>query len=417
MTRRVVITGMGTVNSLASELKQFWNGLCAGKSGVSPIEQFDASAFKVRFAGEIKNWDPEPWFSLMRIDARCARRLDRFAQFALAAAIDAVRDSGLDFSHEDPFRCGTVIGSGIGGLNEFEEQHSRYLKDGPGKISPFVIPKMIANGAAGNISIQFGLAGPNTAVSTACASAAHAVSDALRAIQHDHADVMVTGGSEASITPMGLGGFCAARALSTRNEDPPTASRPFDKDRDGFILSEGAGILVLEELERARRRGANIYAEVLGAGSTADAYHITAPHPEGAGAARAMQNALKDARLNLDDIDYINAHGTSTELGDAAETGAIKRVFGQYARRLAISSTKSMVGHLLGASGGVELIACAMTLRTGVIHPTINLDTPDPACDLDYVPKVARETRVRRALSNSFGFGGHNCCLVVGAIG
>jgi 3-oxoacyl-[acyl-carrier-protein] synthase II len=414
MTRRAVITGMGTINSLASELKQFWHGLCAGKSGISNIEQFDASAFKVRFGGEVKNWNPEPWFVQVHMDGKSARRLDRFAQFALAAAIDAVKDSGVEFSKEDPFRCGTIIGSGIGGLNEFEEQHSRYLNDGPGKISPFVIPKMIANAAAGNISIQFGLAGPNTAISTACASAAHAIGDALRVIQHDQADVMVTGGSEAGITPMGLGGFCAARALSTRNDNPQAASRPFDKDRDGFILSEGAGILVLEELEHARRRGATIYAEVLGIGSTADAYHITAPHPEGAGAARAMQNALKDARLNLDDIDYINAHGTSTELGDAAETGAIKRVFGPHARRLAISSTKSMVGHLLGASGGVELIACAMSLRTGVIHPTINLDTPDPACDLDYVPKVARETRVRRVLSNSFGFGGHNCCLAVG---
>jgi 3-oxoacyl-[acyl-carrier-protein] synthase II len=410
MTRRAVITGLGTVNSLASDLKLFWNGLCAGKSGVSTIEQFDTAAFKVHFGGEVKNWSPEP-----KIDARSARRLDRFAQFALAAALDAVKDSGLDFAKEDTFRCGTIIGSGIGGLNEFEEQHSRYLKDGPGKISPFVIPKMIANAAAGNISIQFGLAGPNTAISTACASAAHALGDALRAIQYDQADIMVTGGSEAGITPMGLGGFCAARALSTRNDDPQAASRPFDKDRDGFILSEGAGILVLEDLEHARRRGAHIYAELLGVGSTADAHHITAPHPEGTGAARAMQNCLKDARLNPEDIEYINAHGTSTELGDAAETGAIKKVFGAHARRLAISSTKSMIGHLLGASGGVEAIATVMTIKTGVIHPTINLDTPDPACDLDYVPKVARETRVRRALSNSFGFGGHNCCVAIGA--
>jgi 3-oxoacyl-[acyl-carrier-protein] synthase II len=410
MTRRVVITGMGTVNSLASELKQFWNGLCSGKNGVSNIEQFDTSAFKVHFGGEVKNWNPEP-----KIEARAARRLDRFAQFALAAAIDAVADSGLNFSKEDPFRCGTIIGSGIGGLNEFEEQHRRYLKDGPGKISPFVIPKMIANAAAGNISIHFGLAGPNTAISTACASAAHAIGDALRAIQHGEADIMVTGGSEAGITPMGLGGFCAARALSTRNDNPQAASRPFDKDRDGFILSEGAGVLVIEELEHARRRGANIYAEVLGVGSTADAHHITAPHPDGVGAARAMLNCLRDARLNPEDVEYINAHGTSTELGDAAETGAIKKVFGEHARRLAISSTKSMIGHLLGASGGVEAIATAMTLRSSVIHPTINLDTPDLACDLDYVPKVARETRVRRALSNSFGFGGHNCCVAFGA--
>jgi 3-oxoacyl-[acyl-carrier-protein] synthase II len=411
MTRRVVITGMGAVTSLAMELKQFWHGLCAGKSGISNIEQFDTSAFKVHFGGEVKNWNPEP-----KIPTKEARRLDRFAQFALVAAMDAVADCGVDFGKLDLFRCGTIIGSGIGGLNEFEDQHSRYLEGGPHKISPFVIPKMIANAAAGNISIHFGLAGPNTAISTACASAAHAIGDALRAIQHDQADIMVTGGSEAGITPMGLGGFCAARALSQRNDNPQAASRPFDKDRDGFILSEGAGILVLEELDHARRRGAHVYAELLGVGSTADAYHITAPHPEGAGAARAMQNALRDARLNLDDIDYVNAHGTSTDLGDVAETGAIKKVFGAHARKLAISSTKSMIGHLLGASGGVELIACAMSIKTGVIHPTINYQTPDPACDLDYVPNRARETRVRRAISNSFGFGGHNCCLVVGAV-
>jgi 3-oxoacyl-[acyl-carrier-protein] synthase II len=414
MTRRVVITGLGTVNSLASELKQFWHGLCAGRSGISTIEQFDTTAFKVHFGGEVKHWNPE-----QRIEAKAARRLDRFAQFALVAAMDAVKDSGLTEILQngiDPFRCGTIVGSGIGGLNEFEEQHGRYLKDGPRKISPFVIPKMIANAAAGNISIHFGLAGPNTAISTACASAAHAIGDALRAIQHDQADIMVTGGSEAALTPMGLGGFCSAQALSTRNDNPQAASRPFDKDRDGFILSEGAGILVLEELEHARRRGAPIYGEVLGVGSTADAHHITAPHPDGTGAARAMQNCLRDARLNVNDIDYINAHGTSTELGDKAETGAIKKVFGAHARRLAISSTKSMLGHLLGASGGVEAIATAMTLKTGVIHPTINLDTPDPDCDLDYVPKVARETRVRRALSNSFGFGGHNCCVAIGTV-
>jgi 3-oxoacyl-[acyl-carrier-protein] synthase II len=409
--RRVVITGMGTVNSLASDLKQFWHGLCAGKSGVSMIEQFDTSAFKVKFGGEVKNFSADA-----KIDAKTARRLDRFAQFALVAAIDAVADSGIDFADEDEFRCGTIIGSGIGGLNEFEEQHSRYLKDGPGKISPFVIPKMIANAAAGNISIHFGLAGPNTAISTACASAAHAIGDALRAIQWDHADVMVTGGSEAGITPMGLGGFIAARALSTRNDNPQAASRPFDKDRDGFILSEGAGILVLEELEHARKRGARMHCEVLGVGSTADAHHITAPHPEGVGAARAMQFALRDAAINADEIDYINAHGTSTELGDAAETGAVKRVFGPHARRLAISSTKSMIGHLLGASGGVELIATALSIRHSVVHPTINYQTPDPVCDLDYVPNHAREMRVRRALSNSFGFGGHNCSLVVGAV-
>ncbi len=411
MTRRVVITGMGTINSLSSDLGGYWHGLLAGRSGVGLIEQFDTSAFKVHIGGEVKDFKPEEY-----LDSKAARRLDRFAQFAMAASIKAVKDSGIDFAKGDPYRAGTIIGSGIGGLNEFEDQHSRYLKDGPGRISPFVIPKMIANAAAGNVSIHFGLCGPNTAISTACASAAHALGDALRAIQHDQADVMLAGGSEAAITPMGLGGFISARALSHRNDNPPAASRPFDRDRDGFILSEGAGTVVLEELEHARKRGAKVYAELLGVGSTADAYHITAPPEDGRGAAKAMEYALRDARVNREEIDYVNAHGTSTELGDAAETRAIKHVFGEHARRLAISSTKSMIGHLLGASGGVELIATALTIKHGVIHPTINLDNPDPACDLDYVPKTARERRVRRAISNSFGFGGHNCCLVVGAL-
>jgi 3-oxoacyl-[acyl-carrier-protein] synthase II len=332
------------------------------------------------------------------------------------AAIQAVKDSGLDFSKEDPYRCGTIIGSGIGGLNEWEEQHARFLEGGPSKVSPFVIPKMIANAAPGNVSIHFGLCGPNTAVSTACASAAHALGDALRAIQMEYADVMVSGGSEAAITFMGLGGFISARALSLRNEEPQAASRPFDKERDGFVLAEGAGILVLEELEHARKRGAPIYAELLGCGSTADAHHITAPHPCGAGAARSMREALRDARLSPQDVQYINAHGTSTPLGDEAETKAIKDVFGEHARRLAVNSTKSMIGHTLGASGGIELIATVLSLKYGVLHPTINYRTPDPACDLDYVPNTAREARVGRALSNSFGFGGHNCSLVVGAV-
>jgi 3-oxoacyl-[acyl-carrier-protein] synthase II len=411
MTRRVVITGFGTVNSLSSDVKGFWQALCAGRSGIGAIEQFDTTAFKVKFGGEVRNFDPQA-----RLDARTARRLDRFAQFALIAAIDAVKDSGIDFSKEDPYRCGIILGSGIGGLNEFEEQHSRYVKSGPGKISPFVIPKMIANAATGNISIHFGLCGPNAAVATACASAANAISDAVRAIQGGYADVMVTGGSEAAMTPMGLGGFISARALSERNDRPEAASRPFDRDRDGFVLSEGAGVAVIEEYERARKRGAPMYVELLGSGSSADAYNITAPHPEGKGAARAMQLALQDARLNPEDVQYVNAHGTSTPLGDEAETKAIKQVFGNHARKLAISSTKSMIGHLLGASGGVEMIATAMSIRTSVVHPTINYQTPDPGCDLDYVPNHAREMRVRRAISNSFGFGGHNCCVVLGSI-
>jgi 3-oxoacyl-[acyl-carrier-protein] synthase II len=409
--RRVVLTGLGTVNPIGNDVRTYWRHLLAGKSGVGPITLLDTSAFKVHFGGEVKDFRPEAV-----VNAKDVRRMDRFAQFALVAAVEAVKDSGLDFAREDPFRCGVILGSGIGGLGEFEDGYKTYLERGPAKVSPFVIPKMIANAASGNVSIHFGLMGPNTAVATACASAAHAVGDALRAIQHDQADVMVSGGSEAAIAPMGLAGFVSARALSLRNDDPQGASRPFDKDRDGFVLSEGAGIVVMEELEHARRRGAPVYAEVLGVGSTADAHHITAPHPEGAGASRAMQNALRDARLNPADVQYVNAHGTSTELGDAAETAAVKNVFGEYARKLAISSTKSMLGHLLGASGGVELIACALSIRHQVLHPTINYRTPDPACDLDYVPNTARETRVVNALSNSFGFGGHNCSLVVGAV-
>jgi 3-oxoacyl-[acyl-carrier-protein] synthase II len=411
MTRRAVITGMGTVNPLAADVPAYWKGLLAGKSGVSRIELFDTSAFKVHIGGEVKNFRPESV-----IDAKTVRRLDRFAQFALFAAAEAVKDCGLDFSKENPYRAGVLLGSGIGGLTEFEEGHSRYKDQGPSRVSPFVIPKMIANAASGNLSIEWGLMGPNSTISTACASANQAIGEALRAIRYGDADVMVTGGSEAAITHMGLGGFSQARALSTRNDDPAAASRPFEKDRDGFVLAEGAGILVVEELEHARRRGARIYAELLGVGNTADAHHITAPHPEGSGAAEAMRLALKDARLKPEDVQYVNAHGTSTPLGDEAETKALKAVFGAHARKLAVSSTKSMVGHLLGASGGVEMIACILSIQHGVIHPTINYQTPDPACDLDYVPNTAREQRVRRAISNSFGFGGHNCCVVVGAL-
>jgi 3-oxoacyl-[acyl-carrier-protein] synthase II len=409
--RRVVITGLGTVNPLATDVATSWRRLCAGHSGIGPITLLDTAPFKVKFGGEVKDFDPETV-----LERKAARHLDRFAQFAMVASIAAVKDSGIDFSKEDPFRCGVILGSGIGGLNEWEEQHSRFLEGGPGRISPFVIPKMIANAAPGNVSIHFGLCGPNTAVATACASAANSLGDALRTIQFDYADVMISGGSEAAITCMGLGGFISARALSQRNEQPQLASRPFDKDRDGFVLAEGAGVLILEELEHARKRGAPIYAELIGCGSTADAHHITAPHPCGAGAAHAMKLALRDAHLNPEDIQYINAHGTSTPLGDEAETKAIKEVFGNHAPRLAISSTKSMVGHTLGASGGVELIATVLSIKHRVIHPTINYQTPDPACDLDYVPNTAREMRVRRAISNSFGFGGHNCCLVVSAL-
>jgi 3-oxoacyl-[acyl-carrier-protein] synthase II len=407
--RRVVITGLGTVNPVAHEVPAYWKALVAGKSGIGPVTLLDSTQFKVHFAGEVRDFQPEKV-----INAKEVRRLDRFAQFGLFASIEAAKDSGVDFSKEDPYRCGVIIGSGIGGLTELEEQHAIYIAKGPSRVGPFVVPKMIANAASGHVSIHFGLMGPNTAIATACASAAHAIGDSLRAIQYDQADVMITGGAEAAITHMGLGGFCSARALSLRNDDPQTASRPFDKDRDGFVLSEGAGIVVLEELEHAKKRGAPIHAELLGVGSTADAYHITAPHPEGAGASRAMENALRDARVLPTQIEYINAHGTSTELGDTAETTAIKRVFGTHAKKLAVSSTKSMLGHLLGASGGVELIATILALKHRVVHATINYQTPDPSCDLDYVPNHPREMKVTTAISNSFGFGGHNCTLVVG---
>jgi 3-oxoacyl-[acyl-carrier-protein] synthase II len=408
--RRVVITGLGALTPIGNDVRTYWHNLLAGTSGVGPITQFDTSAFKVHFAGEIKNYEPEKV-----IPHKEVRRMDRFAQFAVVAAHEAVTDSGIDFSKEDPFRCGVIIGSGIGGLNEFEDGHGTYMTKGPSRVSPFVIPKMIANAASGHVSIRYGLMGQNTAVATACASAANATTDAMRAIQFGYADVMITGGAESTIAPMAVSGFTSARALSMRNDAPQKASRPFDKDRDGFVLGEGAGIFVIEELEHAKKRGAKIYAELLGAGATADGYHITAPHPEGLGAIKAMEFALKDAGVNPSNVQYVNAHGTSTELGDTAETIAIKKVFGDHAKKLMVSSTKSMIGHLLGASGGAALIACCMSIKHSVVHPTINYETPDPTCDLDYVPNKPRESRVSVAISNSFGFGGHNCCLVVGA--
>jgi 3-oxoacyl-[acyl-carrier-protein] synthase II len=411
--RRVVVTGLGTVNPIAKSVPEYWQGLLSGKSGVAPITQMDTAKFKVRFGGEVKDFSPTP-----AIEAREVRRLDRFAQFALVAAAEAVADSGIDFAKLDPFRCGCILGSGIGGLNEFEDGHSTYMTKGPDRISPFVIPKMIANAASGNISIRYGLRGPNTTVSTACSSAAHALGDAMRQIAYGFADVIVSGGAESTITNMGLGGFINARAVSQRNDDPAHASRPFDKNRDGFVLSEGAGILVLEEYERAKARGAKIYCEVAGCGNTADAFHITAPHEDGLGAAEAMAQAMREAGWNPTDVQYLNAHGTSTPLGDLAETKAVKRAFGDHAKKLMISSTKSMVGHLLGASGGVEAIACALSLTHGKLHPTINLDEPDVegGCDLDYIPNTAREVRVTKVLSNSFGFGGHNCSLALAKV-
>ena len=411
--RRVVITGLGTVNPIALNVPDYWRGLLAGVSGIAPITLFDTTAYKVRFGGEVKNFRPETL-----IDSKTVRRLDRFSQFALFAAAEAIAESGIDFSKEDPFRCGCILGSGIGGMAEFEEGHTTLMTKGPSRLSPFVIPKMIANAAAGNISIRYHLMGPNTTVSTACSSAAHAIGDAMHQIAYGFAEVIVSGGTEAAITPMGLSGFIACRALSERNDDPTRASRPFDRDRDGFVLSEGAGILVLEEMERAKARGAHIYAEVVGCGNTADAFHITAPHDEGIGAAESMRAAAREAGWNLNEVEYINAHGTSTGLGDAAESKAVHSVFGDHAQKLLMSSTKSMIGHLLGASGGVEAIACCLALQHGILPPTINLDNQDreSGCDLDYIPNVPREARVRKILSNSFGFGGHNCSLALSAV-
>jgi 3-oxoacyl-[acyl-carrier-protein] synthase II len=407
--RRVVITGMGLVTSLGDRVEPFWSALCAGRSGVGPLTLFDTTEFKVQFGGQVRDWDP-----VARFGVKEARHLDRFAQFALAAGIAAVEDAGIDFTTIPEEQCGVMIGSGIGGLNEFESQHTVMMQKGPSRISPFVIPKLMVNAASGQLSIRWGLKGPCSAVATACASAANAIGDALKLIQTGWADVMVTGGSEAAITHMGLGGFASMRALSTRNDDPPRASRPFDRDRDGFVLAEGAGVLILEAEEIARRRGARIYAELLGYGMSADGWHITAPDEEGRGAVRSMKRCLDDARLSADAVDYINAHGTSTMLGDLAETRAMKQVFGPHARRLQISSTKSQLGHTLGASGGVELIASAMAIHTGVLPPTINLDHPGEGCDLDYIPNVAREVRVNYIMSNSFGFGGHNASLLIG---
>jgi len=413
MARRVVVTGMSVVTALGSNLPEFWDRLCAGKSGVSRLERFDCSDFKVNFGGEVKDFKPEEHF-----EGKEARRLDRFSQFALASAQKAVKQSGIDFSKEsDPYRCGVIVGSGIGGLNEIEEQHSKLFDRGPSRVSPLMIPKLMVNAASGNISVFWGLKGPSSAVATACASASNAIGDAFRVIQHDVADVMIAGGSEAAITPMGLSGFARMGALSTRMDAPEAASRPFDRDRDGFVLSEGAGVVVLEEYEHAKSRGAPIFAEMLGYGVSSDGSHMTAPDPEGTGAARAMMSSLKDAGLNFDQVGYVNAHGTSTPLGDKAETNAIKRVFGSHAKNgLCVSSTKSQLGHLLGASGGVEFVISILSMMHQLIPPTINLDNQDPECDLDFVPNQARQVALDRVLSNSFGFGGHNACLVVGKI-
>jgi len=411
--RRVVITGLGCVTALAESVDGLFAALCEGKSGVSAIESFDASAFTVHFGGEIKNFDVTKY-----IDRRDAKRMDRFSEFAVAGAIQAVRDSGLDIAKEDPYRIAVIVGTGIGGIKEIEEQHIRLIEKGPSKVSPFCVPRLMSNAASGNIAIQFGVRGPSFSVSSACASGNHTIGEAFWNVASGRSDVAITGGSEAALTPIGLGSFCAARSLSTRNDNPPLASRPFDRDRDGFVLAEGAGLLILEEYERARKRGAQIYAELLGYAATDDGYHITAPLPNGEGAAMAMKLALADARLAPKDISYINAHGTSTELNDIAESIAIKTVFGEQAYKIPVSSTKGCLGHMLGATAAVELIACIKAIQQSVIPPTINLDNQDERCDLrmDYVPWTARQAKVDIAMSNSFGFGGHNACVVVGRV-
>lgn len=406
--RRVVVTGMGVVSAVGHDLQTFWNNLLAGKSGVKMISRFDTTDFATKFAGEIQDFDPENY-----LDRKDSRRMDLFTQYAIAATASAVKDAGIDFETEQKDRVGVITGSGIGGMTTFEDQTRVLIERGPRRISPFFIPMMISDIAPGYISIRYGLNGPNFTTVSACASSSHALGEAFHNIRRGDADVMITGGAEACITQLGVGGFNAMKALSTRNEAPEKASRPFDKDRDGFVMGEGAGMVILENLEHARSRGARIYGEVAGIGYTADAHHITAPAPEGQGATAAMRLALKHAGLNPEDIDYVNTHGTSTAHGDIAETKAIKTVFGEHAYKLNINSTKSMLGHLLGASGGVEFIASAMSVYTDSVHPTINQETPDPECDLNYTPNESTKRQVRAALSNSFGFGGHNVSIIV----
>jgi len=406
--RRVMVTGIGVVSPLGNNKEDFWSSLIAGKSGVGKLTLFDAREFSCQIGAEVKDFNP-----VGRLGGKESRRMDRFTQFAVVAALDAVLDARLDLSRENSNRIGVIVGSGIGGLGTLEAQHSILLEKGPRKISPFFIPMFVPDMASGQISIVLGVKGPNSCAVTACASGSHSIGDSYRIVQRGEADVMITGGSEAAITPIGLGGFCAMRALSTRNNEPERASRPFDRERDGFVIGEGAGILILESLEHANSRGAHIYAEVVGYGMSSDAYHITAPAPDGEGAVRAMKAALNDACLAPEEVTYINAHGTSTPLNDKLETAAIKSVFGEHANKLVINSTKSMAGHLLGASGGIEFIASVLSIEMGVVHPTINYEYPDPECNLDYVPNRARQMNIDVCISNSFGFGGHNASLVV----
>ncbi len=409
MENRVVVTGLGIISPVGNDISTFWQSLKEGKSGAGPITCFDASKFDSRIAAEIKNFDP----ALYGLSSKDVKRMDKFAQYAIASARQAFSDSGLDLEKEDRERIGVLIGSGIGSLFTIEEEHKVMLSKGPSKMSPFLIPMLIVNAASGQVGIMFGLKGPNSCVATACASGSHAIGDAFKILERGDADIMVTGGTEGCIVPTGVGGFCALKALSTRNDDPKHASRPFDRDRDGFVIGEGCGLVILETLDHAKKRNAKIYAEIVGYGMTCDAYHITAPDPQGDGAMRAMKLALKDAQANPEDVDYINAHGTSTKMNDRLETVAIKRALGDYAKKIMVSSTKSMTGHQLGAAGGVEFVVCCLTIKNGVVVPTINYENPDPDCDLDYVPNTARKVSVDLCLSNSLGFGGHNATLAV----
>lgn len=407
MQKRVVITGLGIISPVGTGLEQFWSSLTGGVSGIRRVTRFDPTNFSTKIAGEVADFEPTNY-----VDKKEARRMDRFTQFAVAATGMAIKDAALNLEEENRDRIGVILGSGIGGIGTLEDQARILAEKGPGRVSPFFVPMMIANMGAGQVAISYRLRGPNVTSVTACASSTNAVGDAFKMIQWGHADVMITGGTEAPITPLAMAGFISMKAMSTRNDEPEKASRPFDAGRDGFVVGEGAAILVLETLERALNRGARIYAEIVGYGSTCDAYHMTAPDPEGCGAANSMREALADAGLEPGAVDYINAHATSTPLGDKAETTAIKNVFGPHAYRMAVSSTKSMTGHLLGAAGGLEAMVCVMAIQRGIIPPTINYEQPDPECDLDYVPNVARKAGVSVALSNSFGFGGHNATLV-----
>lgn len=405
---RVVITGLGVIAPVGIGKEAFWNALVQGESGIGPITRFDSEGFATRIAGEVKDFKPEQF-----LDRKEARRMDRFSQLAVSSALMAVEDAGLDLDTVNSDLAGVVFGTGIGGTQSFEEQHKIFLEKGPGRVSPFFVPMMIGNMAAGQIALNLKFTGPNYTVVNACASSTNAIGEAFKLIQRGGAEIVVTGGAEAAVTPMAMAGFCAMRAMSTRNDEPQRASRPFDKERDGFIMGEGAGVLILESLDHAQKRGARIYGEIVGYGCTDDAYHITSPAPGGVGAAKAMEMALEDANLKPEDISYINAHGTSTELNDKFETAAIKKVFAEHAYNIAISSTKSMTGHLLGAAGAIEAIASTLAIVHNVVPPTINYENPDPECDLDYVPNKAREMKVDVALSNSFGFGGHNATIII----